>query len=88
MKHFLIYTLARLALLIACYAVFAFIWLAIFKDEQGLLIWPFIAAVIVSSLLSLKYLSGPRERFAASVQARAERASRNFEERKSREDAE
>lgn len=86
MKHFLIYTLARLAMLIVCYAVFAAIWLAIFRDAQGLLIWPFIAAIIVSSVLSLKYLSGPRERFAASVQARAERASRNFEAHKGRED--
>jgi hypothetical protein len=86
-KHFLVYTLARLALLVVCYAVLAGIWLAVFRDEQGLLIWPFIAAVIVSSLLSLKYLSGPRDRFAATVQARAERASQSFEDRKAREDS-
>lgn len=87
MKSFLIYTAARVGLLIVCYAVFAGIWVAIFKDEQGILIWPFLAAVIVSSVLSLKLLRGPRERFAASVDQRARRASQRFEEFKSREDA-
>lgn len=86
MKHFLIYTVARLGLLLLCYAVFAGLWVLAFDNDQGMLIWPFIAAVIVSSVLSLKLLQGPRERFAASVQARAERASKGFEERRARED--
>ena len=86
MKHFVIYTAARLGLLLLCYAVFAGLWVLIFDDEQGILIWPFIAAVIVSSLLSLKLLSGPRDRFAASVQRRAERANSRFEDMKARED--
>ena len=88
MKDFLIYTLGRIGLLIACYAVFAGLWVLAFKDSQGLLIWPFVAAVIVSSLLSLKFLKGPRERFARHVEARAERATARFEEMKAREDAE
>lgn len=88
MKHFLIYTAARVALLMICYAILAGIWLAVFGESQGLLIWPFIGAVIVSSVLSLKYLQGPRERFAASVQARAERASKGFDQRRAREDGE
>ena len=43
---------------------------------------------MVSSLLSLKFLAPQRERFAAVVQQRAERATSRFEERKASEDAE
>ena len=43
-------------------------------------------AIVVSSLLSLKFLAPQRERFAAVVQARAQRATARFEERKSKED--
>ncbi len=87
MKNFLIYTTARVGLLILCYAAFAGLWMVIFHDEQGILIWPFLVAVVVSSVLSLKLLRGPRERFAASVDQRARRASQRFEDLKSREDA-
>ena len=45
-----------------------------------------IVAALVSSLLSLRFLAGPRDRFAQSVQARAERASARLEEMRSRED--
>ena len=55
-------------------------------DEGGLLLVPLLVAVIASSLLSLKLLAPQRERFAAVIEARAERASRAFEERKARED--
>ena len=51
-----------------------------------MLLVPFLAAVLISALLSLKLLAPQRERFAAVVQARAERASARFEERKARED--
>jgi len=49
-------------------------------------VWPFIAAIALWSLISWKYLAPQRERFASVVQARAERASARFEERRSRED--
>jgi len=84
-KAFAIYTVLRLAMFLACYAVLGALWvLAVGKD--GMLLLPFLGAVIVSSLLSLKLLAPQRERFAAVVQARAERASRKFEEIKARED--
>ena len=86
MKPFLIYTAMRLSLFVTTYAVIAGIWVLVIGNE-GVLLVPFIAAVIVSSLLSLRYLAPQRERFAAVVQARAERATQRFEERKAREDS-
>jgi len=84
-KAFAIYTVLRLALFVVCYAVLAGLWALLF-GRDGVLLLPFLAAVIVSSLLSLKLLAPQRERFAAVVQARAERASSKFEEIKARED--
>jgi hypothetical protein len=86
MKAFVIYTVLRLLLFVSTYAVIAGIWVLAF-GEDGLLLVPFLAAVIVSSLLSLKLLAPQRERFAAVVEARAHRASQKFEERKAREDS-
>ena len=84
-KPFLIYTALRLSLFVTTYAVLAGIWVLAF-GQDGMLLLPFLAAVIISALLSLKLLAPQRERFAAVVQARAERVSRRFEEQKSKED--
>jgi len=84
-KPFLIYTALRLLLFVATYAVLALLWAAAF-GRDGLLLVPFLAAVIISAVLSLKLLAPQRERFAAVVQARAERASRRFQEKRSKED--
>ena len=84
-KPFLIYTALRLGLFLVTYTVLGGIWFLAF-GESGVLLLPFLAAVIISALLSLKLLAPQRERFAAVVQARAERTSRKFEERKARED--
>jgi len=84
MKEFAIYTGLRIGLFLACYAVFAGAWGLLNHDVN--FIWPFVAAVVVSSLLSYKFLQGPREEFARRVQARADRASAKFESMKSRED--
>ena len=86
MKAFLIYTALRLGIFVACYAVLGALYTALI-GSTGALVWPFFAAVIVSSLLSLKYLAPQRERFAQVVQARATRASENFEKRRASEDA-
>ena len=51
------------------------------------LLWPLLLAAVVSAVASYYLLRGQRERFAAAVQRRAERASARFEERKAREDA-
>jgi hypothetical protein len=84
-KPFLIYTALRLGMFVACYAVLGWVYLGLF-GKTGALVWPFFIAIVVSSLLSWKYLAPQRERFAATVQARAARASSKFEEMRSRED--
>jgi hypothetical protein len=85
-KAFVIYTALRLLLFVTTYAVFAGLW-SLVVGQGGMLLWPFLAAIVVSSLLSLKLLAPHRERFAAVVQARAERATKRFDEIKAREDA-
>ena len=85
MKPFVIYTVFRLGLFVLCYAVLGGLYLLVF-GTQGSLLWPFLAAIVVSSVLSLKYLAPQRERFATVVQERAEKATARFEERKARED--
>ena len=85
MKEFAIYTLLRLAVFAVCYAVLGALWVLL-VGNTGALVWPFLGAIVVSSLLSLKFLAPQRERFAEVVQQRAERATARFEERKARED--
>jgi hypothetical protein len=87
MKDFVIYTAMRIGLFLACYAVFAGIAVLVTNSNGANLVWPFVAAVIVSAGLALKFLKGPRERFAARVQERAARATARFDELKAREDA-
>lgn len=86
MREFVVYTVMRLLLFVTTYAVLAGVWALAFGRE-GVLWLPFIVAVIVSSLLSLRLLAPQRERFAAVVQRRAERATERFDQRKSREDS-
>ena len=85
MKPFVIYTVLRLGLFVVCYAVLGGLYLLVF-GHAGALLWPFLAAIVLSSLLSFRYLATYRNRFAEVVQARAERATARFEERKARED--
>jgi hypothetical protein len=84
-KAFLIYTVLRLLLFVATYAAFAGLWVLVF-GQGGVLLLPLLAALIVSSLLSLRLLAPQRERFAAVIEARASRTSRRFAEMRSRED--
>jgi peptidoglycan/LPS O-acetylase OafA/YrhL len=83
-KEFWTYTLLRIVLFLATAAVAWGIY-ALVADTINLLVVVLVAAV-VSSVLSWKLLAGPRNRFAASVEARASRASARFEEMKARED--
>lgn len=84
MKEFWTYTLLRIALFVGTTAV---VWgvYALIADTINLLVVVLVAAVI-SSVLSWKLLAWPRNRFAASVEARAARASARFEEMNARED--
>ena len=86
-KHFVVYTVLRLSLFVVCWAALAGVGTLIFDNTTKVGIWTFVLGAVLSSLLSLRLLSGPRERFAQSVQARAERATAAFEERKTREDS-
>jgi len=85
-KEFAVYTLLRLVLLAASFAIVAGIWLAV-ADEVPLL-WVLVIAFVVSGVASYFILNRPRERFAQRVDERARRASAAFEARKAREDAE
>lgn len=87
MKHFLVYTVLRISLFILCWAVLAGIGTVLFDNTTKVGIWTFVLGAVISSVLSLRLLAGPRERFAQSVQARAERATKAFEEMKTREDS-
>lgn len=86
-KAFAIYTLLRLGLFVTTYAVLGWLYVGVF-GRDGALVWPFLAAIVISSLLSFKLLAPQRERFAAAVQARAERASSRFEDSRAKEDQE
>ena len=87
MKHFVVYTLLRFGLFVATYAVLAGLTVLVFGESGAALFVALILAAVLSSLLSLRLLAGPRERFAESVEARAGRAKAKFEEIRSREDA-
>ena len=85
MKPFVIYTGLRLGLFVVCYAVLGWLYVVVF-GQRGVLLWPFLGALVASSLLSWKFLATQRERLAAVVQGRAERASSRFDEMRSKED--
>jgi len=85
-KHFVVYTALRLGLFVLCWVVLAGAGTLVFDSTAKVGIWALVLAAVTSSLLSLRLLAGPREQFAQSVQARAERAAAAFEEMKSRED--
>jgi hypothetical protein len=84
-KAFAIFTALRLALFVVCYAVLGAAYLLV-VGKTGALFWPFVAAALLSSALSLKFLAPQRERFAQTVDARAQRATANFEARRAKED--
>lgn len=85
MKEFWIYTGMRIGLFLACVAVIWGVYAMVAADTINLLVVILLAAVI-SSVLSWKFLAVPRQRFAASVEARAHRMASKFDEIKARED--
>lgn len=86
MKHFVVYTVLRLGLFLACYAVLSVPAVLVLGNNGTVLFVTLILAAVISSVLSMRLLAGPRERFAESVEARASRAKGKFEEMRSRED--
>ena len=85
-KAFLVYTVLRFALFLACFAVVSTIAVNIFDNTATVWIWSIVGSAVLSSLLSLTLLAGPRARFAESVQRRADRASAAFERARAKED--
>ena len=85
-KEFVVYTLARVGLFVASYAVIAGVYMLVRGTDQVPILWPFLAAAVVSAVASYYLLQGPRQRFAARVDARARAATARFEETRSRED--
>ncbi len=87
MKMFALYTAARAGLFLACWAA---IWLVIgwFTEWDSLnALSTAMVALIVSSVIAFMRLRGLRARFAADVEARAQRATAAFNARRSAEDA-
>lgn len=86
MKEFAVYTLARIGLFVASYAVIAGLYMLVAGADHVPILWPLIAAAAVSAVASYYLLKGPRQRFAARVDARARNAAQRFEEARARED--
>jgi uncharacterized membrane protein len=83
-KEFVVYTLLRLVLFGAAFAVVAGVWLAV--SDTVPVMWVLVIAVVVSGVASYFLLNRPRESFAQRVDERARRASEAFETRRARED--
>ncbi|WP_205473354.1 DUF4229 domain-containing protein [Nocardioides sp. SYSU D00038] len=85
MKPFVVYTALRLLLLVGTFAIVGGVWLLVADEVQVLP--AIVISFVVSGLLSYVWLQRPRQEFAQRVEQRAQRATRAFEEMKSREDA-
>ena len=83
MKEFAVYTLARIGLFVASYVMITGVFLAFGRSSVLLQI---VLAAVVSAVASYYLLQGPRQRFAARVDARAANIARRFEETRARED--
>jgi predicted Co/Zn/Cd cation transporter (cation efflux family) len=73
-KEFAIYTLSRLGIFLASYALVVGIYLLVTGGQSVPFLWPFLTAAVLSAVASIVLLRGQRERFAAVVQRRAEAA--------------
>ena len=83
MKEFAVYTLARIGLFVASYLVITGLFLAFGRSS---LLLQLLLAAVVSAVASYYLLQGPRQRFAARVDARASNIARRFEETRAKED--
>ena len=86
MKDFAIYTLGRIALFVASFAVVAGIWMLVTGSDAVPVLWPLIIAAVISAVASYYLLQGPRSRFAARVDSRASTMARRFEQSRAKED--
>lgn len=84
-REFWIYTLLRLLLFVAVFAIVLGIWIAAFGKDSSLFA-PLLISVIVSGVISAFALNRQRSALAARVEHRARAASEKFEERRATED--
>jgi uncharacterized membrane protein YdjX (TVP38/TMEM64 family) len=85
-KAFVLYTLARVLLFAAAWALVwavASLWL---EWSTVTALWTALLAMAISSVASLWLLRGLRQRVAVHVQGRAERMQARYEEAKRKED--
>ena len=80
----MVYTLLRLGLFVAVFALVFGVW-DLLADGVPIVL-ALVLAFIISGAASLVLLNRPREAFARRVEARAAKASAAFEEMRSRED--
>jgi hypothetical protein len=85
-KEFAVYTVARIGLFVASYAIIAAVYMLATGRDSVPLIWPLLLAAVVSAVASYYLLQGPRNRFAARVEQRASNIARRFEEARAKED--
>jgi uncharacterized protein DUF4229 len=85
-KDFAVYTLARVGLFVASFVVIAGVWSLVTRSTDVPWLLPLLLAAVVSALASYHWLKGPRERFAARVDARATNMTRRFDEARAKED--
>jgi uncharacterized membrane protein YfcA len=83
-KEFVVYTGLRILLFLATLGVVLGAWVLL-ADEANLFV-AVVIAFVVSGVGSYYLLERQRSAFASRVEARAERASAAFEERRARED--
>jgi len=83
-KEFVVYTGLRILLFLATLAVVLGAWVLL-ADEANLFV-AVVIAFVLSGVGSYYLLERQRSAFATRVEARAERATAAFEERRARED--
>lgn len=84
MKEFVVYTALRVLLFLATFGVLLGGWVLV-ADEANVFICV-VLAFVISGIGSYFLLERQRAAFAQRVEARAERATAAFEERKAKED--
>ena len=77
MKEFVVYTAARLAVFVACYAAVLAVTALVAGRDAASGLWPLVVAVVVSGVVSAVALRGLREAVTARVHARADRIVTN-----------
>ncbi len=86
MKAFWRYTLARLSVLAVTYLLLWGIGRTFLEFDELTNLLVLLAAMIISSIISIFLLAGMREQVALQLQERAERMTSRIEESRSAED--